>query len=66
MERQRILVVEDEETVAVYLGDILRRLGFDICASVRSGTEAVALPVNSTGSRPPKRSAGSVPCRWSS
>lgn len=45
MERQRILVVEDEETVAVYLGDILRRLGFDICASVRSGTEAVALTV---------------------
>ncbi len=37
----KVLVVEDEEPVAVYLSDLLPLLGYEVCASVASGPEAL-------------------------
>jgi PAS domain S-box-containing protein len=47
MKNIRIMVVEDEMIVAMSLEDDLRQLGYDVCASVDSGKDAI-LKANET------------------
>ncbi|MBN2158416.1 MAG: PAS domain S-box protein [Spirochaetes bacterium] len=41
MDRTKILIVEDEAVIAMYVQNSLARLGYEVCAAVSSGEEAV-------------------------
>jgi CheY-like chemotaxis protein len=44
---RRIMIVEDEQIIAWHLGEIVERLGFKVCGSAMSETEAVTLALES-------------------